>query len=150
MRHMTIVAIGYFAMRTVLPRCILCIHYMAVDAGFGIVTQIGTRVGYFKDVNTHPYKEGKFSTELQLHYYQSAADVKDVANPTKAMSTGLGTEAGIMFSYAFSPEMNISGGYSQMFGTETLQALKGGNRKNIQNWSWIMLTFNPTFFKSEK
>lgn len=96
------------------------------------------------------YKEGKFSTELQLHYYQSAADVKDVANPTKAMSAGLGTEAGIMFSYAFSPEMNISGGYSQMFGTETLQALKGGNRKNIQNWSWIMLTFNPTFFKSEK
>jgi len=96
------------------------------------------------------YKKDKLSGEFQLHYFRSAADVKDAANPTKAMNAGLGTEADIMLAYTFSPEMTISGGYSQMFGTETLQALKGGNRDNTQNWAWIMLTFNPTFFKSEK
>ncbi len=96
------------------------------------------------------YKKDKLSAEFQLHYYQAAANVKDAANPTKTMSAGLGTEAGILLSYAVTPEMSIACGYSQMFATETLQALKGGNRDNIQNWTWIMLTFNPVFFKSEK
>jgi len=96
------------------------------------------------------YKKNKLTTELQIHYFRAAADVKEISNPTSAMSAGLGTEADIMLTYAFSPEMSISGGYSQMFGTETLQAIKGGNRENTQNWAWIMFTFNPTFFKSEK
>ena len=96
------------------------------------------------------YKKNKFTTELHIHYFSAAADVKDASDPTTAMSSGLGTETDLMFTYAFSPEMNISGGYSQMFGTETLQTIKGGNRENTQNWAWIMLTFNPMFFKSEK
>jgi hypothetical protein len=96
------------------------------------------------------YKKNKLTAEVQIHYFHAAADVKDASDPTTAMSSGLGTEADLMFTYAFSPEMSISGGYSQMFGTETLQAIKGGNFKNTQNWAWIMFTFNPTFFKSEK
>lgn len=96
------------------------------------------------------YKKDKITSEFQLHYYQSAADVKDLENPTSAMNSRLGTEVGIMMTYAISPEMNISGGYSQMFGTETLQAIKGGNYKNTQNWAWVMFTFNPTFFTSKK
>ena len=96
------------------------------------------------------YKLKKITAEMQLHYFSAAADVKDVAVPTQAMSAGLGTEADLMLTYAISPEISISGGYSQMFGTETLQALKGGNYQNTQNWAWIMFSFNPSFFKSEK
>jgi len=96
------------------------------------------------------YKLKKLTAEMQLHYFSAAADVKNAADPTVAMSAGLGTEADLMLTYAVSPEISISGGYSQMFGTETLQALKGGNRENTQNWAWIMFTFNPSFFKSEK
>jgi len=96
------------------------------------------------------YKMNKLTTEFQLHYFSAAADVKHVEDPTKAMSAGLGTEADLMFTYAVSPEISISGGYSQMFGTETLQVLKGGNYQNTQNWAWIMFSFNPGFFKSEK
>ncbi len=96
------------------------------------------------------YKKNKLTTELQLHYFSASADVKDSADPTQAMSAGLGTEADFMLTYTFSPEISISGGYSQMFGTETLQVLKGGNRENTQNWAWVMFSFNPSFFKSEK
>ena len=103
------------------------------------------------DVNVPvTYKKDKFSSEFQIHYYRAAANVKDPENPTKLMNTTLGTEAGIKITYAFSPEMNVSGGYSQMFGTETLQTLKGGNHQLTQNWAWIMLTFSPAFFRSEK
>ncbi len=96
------------------------------------------------------YKKDKLSSEFQLHYYKAAANVSYPGNPAATMNAGLGTEAGIMITYTFSPEMSISGGYSQMFGTETLQALKGGNRELTQNWAWLMLTFNPVFFRSEK
>jgi hypothetical protein len=96
------------------------------------------------------YKRNKLTTEIQIHYFSAAADVKVVTSPSSAMSSGLGTEADIMLTYTFSPEMSVSSGYSQMFGTETLQAIKGGNRKNTQNWAWVMLAFNPTFLKSEK
>ena len=96
------------------------------------------------------YKKKKLTAEFQLHYFRAAADVKDVADPTQAMSAGLGTEADFMLTYTISPEVSISGGYSQMFGTETLQAIKGGNHENTQNWAWVMFSFNPSFFKSEK
>ncbi|MFA5971213.1 MAG: alginate export family protein [Lentimicrobiaceae bacterium] len=96
------------------------------------------------------YKKDKLTSEFQLHYYQATASVKDISNPAAAMSPALGIETGLMISYTFSPEMKISGGYSQMFGTETLQAIKGGDRALSQNWSWLMLNFTPTFFKSEK
>jgi len=96
------------------------------------------------------YKLNKLSAEFQLHYFMAGADVKSSSDPAAAMSSSLGTEADLMLTYAVSPEISISGGYSQMFGTETLEALKGGNRDNTQNWAWIMFTFNPGFFKSEK
>jgi len=96
------------------------------------------------------YKKGKLSSEFQLHHFRAAADVKVDASVGQTMDATLGTEVGIMFSYALAPEVNISGGYSQMFATETMEALKGGDKDEIQNWAWLMITFNPVFFKSEK
>ena len=97
------------------------------------------------------YKKEKFSAEMQFHYFRSAASVKDPAkDATKAMDSYLGSEGGILLSYALSSEITISGGYSQMFGTETLEAIKGGDRKVTQNWIWTMFTFNPVFIKVTK
>lgn len=96
------------------------------------------------------YKKGKLSTEFQLHHYRAAAGVKDPGSPAQLMNATLGTEVGIMLSYALAPEVSISGGYSQMFASETMEALKGGDKDEIQNWAWLMFTFNPVFFKSEK
>lgn len=96
------------------------------------------------------FKKDKFSSELQLHYYRSAADVKDASSPGESIDPYLGFEAGWMMTYLFSPELSISGGYSRMFGTETLEAIKGGDKDRTQQWAWVMINFTPTFFKSEK
>jgi hypothetical protein len=96
------------------------------------------------------YKNKKFSSELQLHYYRAAADVKNASDPAQGMDPYLGFEAGILCSYSFSPELTVSGGYSRMFGTETLQAVKGGDKDATQQWAWVMMSFSPTFFKVEK
>ena len=76
-------------------------------------------------------------------------------NEWKDYSNGLGTEIDFTIKYIVSKSVNIQGGYSQMFATETMQALKYTDNptaefnKNTNNWAWIMLTFKPTFFNSE-
>ena len=35
-----------------------------------------------------------------------------------------------------------------MLATETMQALKGGNKDETNNWMYMMLTFKPQFLKN--
>lgn len=52
--------------------------------------------------------------------------------------------------------MAIAGGYSQMFGTETMQVVNypdnpsGEFYTNTNNWARIMLTFKPAFFNKDE
>jgi hypothetical protein len=61
------------------------------------------------------------------------------------MDNALGTEIGLSVNYKLAEKITLAAGYSQMFGTETLQQLKGGDYKAINNWAWLMLTFKPVF-----
>lgn len=95
-------------------------------------------------------KFNKFTLQLIPHYFMAAATVsqKQDDGSWKDLSSSLGTEVDFTAVYTMSPSVVISAGYSQMFATETMQILKGGNYKNTNNWAWLMLTFKPTFFKS--
>lgn len=96
------------------------------------------------------YKIDKLTLKLIPHYFMAAATVATNQNGIwKDYSNELGTEIDFIAVYAYSKSVIISCGYSQMFGTETLQILKGGNYENTSNWAWLMLTFKPTFFKSK-
>ncbi len=98
------------------------------------------------------YSVNKFTFKVIPHYFMAAATVA-VKNPATNLwddySSSLGTEIDFSVSYQVSKSLDVSGGYSQMLATETLQALKGGNYKNTNNWGWIMLTFKPTFFSKK-
>ena len=97
------------------------------------------------------YKIEKFTFKLIPHYFIAAATVaqKQADGTWKDYSNGLGTEIDFTMSYALSKSMVVSGGYSQMLATETMQVLKGGNYENTNNWAWVMFTFKPTFFQSK-
>jgi len=62
----------------------------------------------------------------------------------------LGTEWDLMLAYKVSDAVMAQAGYSHMFGTETLQQIKGGNNKNNNNLEWVMITFKPTFFEKKQ
>ncbi len=95
-------------------------------------------------------KVEKFTFKLIPHYFMAAAQVAVQTDGVwKDYSSGLGTEIDLSIGYALSKSMVISGGYSQMFATETMQVLKGGNYKNTNNWAWVMVTFKPTFFSKK-
>ena len=94
----------------------------------------------------------KVSLALIPHYLMTAATL---SSGNTDYSSGLGTELDFVITYAISKSVKIQGGYSQMFATETMQALKYSSAptdtyyKNTNNWAWIMLTFKPTFFSKK-
>ncbi len=97
------------------------------------------------------YTKGRFSATLTPHILSSTADIYALKGSSfEDYSKYLGTEIDLGFSYAIATNVTIQAGYSQMFATESMQVLKGGNHKNNNNWAWVMIDFKPTFFKSVK
>ncbi len=92
----------------------------------------------------------KLTFKMIPHYFMAAATISTIQEDgsQKDYSDGLGVEIDYSMTYTASKSMNLSAGYSQMLGTESLQVIKGGNYENNNNWAWVMVTFKPTFFKS--
>lgn len=93
------------------------------------------------------FGKGKWNAFVNVHNFQAAADIKDVkkSTPTQfvAMDRQLGQEVDITFLYKISDGVSVQAGYSQMFGTESLRALKGGNTSATSNWAYLMFHFRP-------
>lgn len=62
----------------------------------------------------------------------------------------LGTELDLTAAYKLSKDILVVGGYSQMFGTTTLEVLKGGDAGKTTNWAWLMININPNIFSTKK
>ncbi len=106
----------------------------------------GGSVG-LRDINaTFTYKKDKFSAKLIPHFFSSAADVFN-GGGTK-MDNNLGTEVDFTLGYKLAKEITLNAGYSKMFATETMEALKGGDKDANNSWGWIMLTFKPKLFST--
>ena len=91
------------------------------------------------------YKKDKFTAKLIPHIFKSAADIYD---GTTKMKNNLGTEIDFTMGYKIAKNIQFSAGYSQMFGTVSLEKLKGGISNKTNSWSWVMLTFKPKFYSS--
>lgn len=93
------------------------------------------------------YKKDHLSIGLTAHYF--LADGSIISN-NETLSSHLGTEIDLTCGYQFNSIFKLNAGYSQMFATNTLQALTGGNNTVTNNWAWVMLTFKPTLFDQTK
>jgi hypothetical protein len=89
------------------------------------------------------YSRNKFSTNVTAHFFSAAANVLDTQ--AAVMDKTLGTELDFSINYKLADQLTLTTGYSQMFGTETLQRLRGGDHQATNNWAWMMLTFKPSF-----
>ncbi|MBE9484991.1 MAG: hypothetical protein IMY74_09095, partial [Bacteroidetes bacterium] len=102
------------------------------------------------------YTYEKLTFALIPHYFMSAEIVSVMDNGIlQDLSSGLGTEVDFAVSYAAAKNVTIAGGYSQLFATETMRAVKqptaydSDNYKNSNGWGWVMVTFKPTFFSKD-
>lgn len=92
---------------------------------------------------TLAYKKDKFSAKLVPHFFSTAADVYDANGK---MNASLGTEIDLVLGYKVAKDITLSAGYSQMFATDTMEAIKGGDKGEHNSWAWMMFTIKPTLF----
>ena len=95
------------------------------------------------------FKPPKVTVRSDLHFFSSAEDVQDPITLT-AMDKGMGVEWDLVLGAKLVDGANLYFGYSQMFATSTMEALKGGDKGETQNWSWLMITVKPQFFTTAK
>ena len=90
----------------------------------------------------------RFEFSVIPHVFSSAANVLDQKGEVR--DNYLGTEIDLAGTYNVQKDLSIGFGYSQMFGTETLEVLKAGDSSLVQNWAWLMVNFNPNIFSFTK
>jgi hypothetical protein len=97
------------------------------------------------DINaTFVYHKGKFSAKLIPHLFSAASDVYNGSGDK--MDSALGTEIDLTLGYKVSKAVKISGGYSQMLATDTMEVIKIGDKDEHNSWAWIMFTIKPKLF----
>lgn len=94
------------------------------------------------------YNVNKWQFALIPHVFLSAADVVTPLN--EKLDSYLGTEIDATFGYNFKKNITLSGGYSQMFGSKTMEFIKNGDAGHTNNWAWLMISVDPRIFSWKK
>ncbi|MFV5703489.1 alginate export family protein [Flavobacterium sp. XS2P12] len=91
------------------------------------------------------YVSNTWQFTLMPHVFNAPNTVLDTSN--KKMDSYLGTEIDFTASYTLQKDIIASAGYSQMFGSGTLERLKNvADAANTNNWVWVMISFSPRLF----
>jgi hypothetical protein len=92
----------------------------------------------------------KLALHTHLHCFSSPVQIMSLGENQVAMNHYLDTEVDLFFTYTLSKEVNVQGGYFQMLASPTMEVIKGGNRNQVSNWAWLMITFKLTLFTTAK
>ncbi|MCD0465767.1 alginate export family protein [Flavobacterium sp. ENC] len=111
--------------------------------GGGHLNNVGLQDAFLK-LN---YNVNKWQFALMPHVFLAAADV---ITPVEKLDSYLGTEIDFTVGFNFKKEITLTGGYSQMFGSKTLEYLKTGDASHTNNWAWLMISVNPRIFTWKK
>lgn len=82
-----------------------------------------------------------------FHQFSLAENIVNPGAPETALKKNLGAEIDAVFNYNFLPDLNIQAGYSVLFPTGSMEALKGGDKDTYQYWGWLMITIKPEILK---
>ena len=105
------------------------------------INSVGLQDAYLK-LN---YTSKKWKFAFMPHVFCAPNTVLDANN--NKMDSYLGTELDFTAGYTVQKDIVVSGGYSQMFATETLERVKNvPSAANTNNWAWVMVSINPRIF----
>lgn len=80
-------------------------------------------------------------TKLSLNYHYFATGVK-----LEGLDRTLGHEIDLQVDVKIAKDVSLAAGYSTMFGTDTMDAVKGGCHDSWQDWAYVSLNINPQMF----
>ena len=79
---------------------------------------------------------------LALNYHHFSTNT-DVLQGEEKLKRSMGSEWDFQFTWNAMKDVTFMGGYSTMFGNDTMKALKGGDPSKWQGWAWLSLNINP-------
>lgn len=89
----------------------------------------------------------KVDMSLNYHYFMTTKKLE--VGDTK-LDKGLGSEFDFQVNWSIMPDVKLMAGYSVMFGTKTMDAVKGGNHKRWQDWGWVSINITPNLFSTKR
>ena len=81
-----------------------------------------------------------FNADLHLFFIQN-----DYVHQGQTINKYLGTEIDFTLNYRFNDFTNIIGGFSTMFGSESMEIIKSGSKDEFAYFTYIMLRIRPRF-----
>ena len=72
-----------------------------------------------------------------------------VATKLENLNKTLGHEIELEAEYQISKDVSLSGGFTYMIGTETMDRLKQGNDDKHARWCWFSLVVSPSLFTTK-
>jgi hypothetical protein len=131
-------------------------RYRAFDPTYGAEHTVHGFMDYFTNIPVHtseaglinPYLKNRIflndrlivDADLHLFYIQNNYIHQEVV-----IDKFLGTEVDLTLRYSFNPITRISFGYSVMFGSESMEVIKGGDKDQFAHWAFVMLRVKPSF-----
>jgi hypothetical protein len=130
--------------------------YRAFDAPHGTGHAFNGYMDYFINIPVHtagaglvnPYLKNRFTLsertilDADLHLFYLQNDYMHFGGDVKRY---LGTEVDFTLSYRLTDVTRIIAGYSWMFGSETMEIVKGGSKNEPAYFAFVMLRIRPTF-----
>ncbi len=88
----------------------------------------------------------KVNLSIAPHLFYTANEL------TATSDKYLGTEVDLTAVYKASKDITLIAGYSQMFASDAMVALKGGTglKDTTNNWAYLMVNINPQIFSIKK
>ncbi len=86
----------------------------------------------------------KVNLSLAYHYFSITSDIEWEGKGK--LDRGLGSEVDLQVDWQIMKDVKLSAGYSTMFGTSTMEIVKGGSKDSWQDWGWLSININPRIF----
>lgn len=104
-----------------------------------IYAKANWKLGANANLNTH------------VHFFSSPAELVDPEDSQNEIDRYLGTEVDLVLVWKPVPAVVFNLGYSQMFATTSMEAIKStpGDQGVLNNWAWLMVGFSPTLLKMD-
>jgi len=95
------------------------------------------------------FKAGKGALLAHVHGFLTGSTQFN-SETGDELSKYMGTEIDLVYNVNLDKDVNLKIGYSQMFGSDALEGIRGGDASLLTNWAWTQITIKPTLFKSKK
>ncbi len=105
-------------------------------------------VGLFNPYVNFTHRNKGLTIQAMGHLFYADGKITQAGNTAGSMDSFFGTEIDLIAGFTLSPRATIRGGYSQMFGSSSLERLKSGNYRKTQNWLWVMFVIRPTLISN--